>query len=156
MRFLLGRCVVVVTLACWAVPTLAQQDKVGVVTEITAKATAQAPDRPIEKLVIGHKLIRKERISTFDKGQVQLLLTDQSTLTLAENSEIVIDDIVFDPKTGTSQITATISKGLVRYGGQMNKRANAQFLTPSGTVDIRGGGAALITVEPKSPAGSSQ
>jgi len=156
MRFLLCRCVVLITLACWAVPTLAQQDRVGVVTVVTAKATGQAPDAPIEQLVIGHKVVRKEKISTFNRGHVQLLFTDQSTLTLAENSEIVIDDIVFDPKTGTSQITATISKGLVRYGGKTNSRANAQFLTPSGSVDIRGGGGAVISVEPKSLAGSSR
>jgi hypothetical protein len=156
MRFLLRRCVVLITLACWAVPTLAQQDGIGVVTVAIAKAIGQAPGRPSETLAAGHNVVLKEKISTPNKGQVQLLFTDQSTLTLAENSEIVVDDFVFDPKTGASQITATISQGLVRYGGKANPKANAQFLTPSGTVDIRGGGGAVITVEPRSPPGSSQ
>jgi hypothetical protein len=156
MRFLPWRCVVLMPLACWAVPTVAQQDKVGVVTVVTAKATGQSPDRSIEKLVVGHNVVRKEKISTFNNSQVQLLFIDQSTLTLAENSEIVIDDFILDPKTGASQITATISTGLARYGGKTNQRATAQFLTPSGTVDIRGGGAAVITVESQSLSGSNR
>ncbi len=85
-----------------------------------------------------------------------MLFTDQSTLTLAENSQSLIDDFVFDPKTGASQITATISAGIVRYGGKMNEKGGAEFLTPSGSVTVRGGGGALITVKPKSVSGANR
>jgi len=155
MRFSLCRCVVLLTLICAAVPAFAQQDRVGVVTAVNRKATGQPPDRPIEQLMIGSTVVRKEKISTFAKGQAQILFTDQSTITLGENSQIIIDDFVFDPKTGASQITATVSAGLVRYGGRISEKAGAEFVTPSGSVTVRGGGA-LITVKPKSVSSSDR
>lgn len=155
MRLLFCHCVVLITLTCSAVPALAQQGKVGVVAAVNPKAIGQAPHRRIQQLVIGHNVVRNERLATFNEGQVQLLLPDQSSLTLAENSEIVINDFVFDPRTGASRMTATISAGLVRYvGSKMSQKGNVQFLTPSGPVTLRGSSGALIRVKPNSPSSS--
>jgi len=156
MRFLLGGWLVLAMFTCSAVPAVAQQDKVGVVAMVSPKATGQAPHRSIKPLVIGNAVVRKEKLSTFDKGKVQLLLIDQSTITMAENSQIIIDDFVLDAETGASRITATIYSGLVRYSGRRNPKASAEFLTPSGVVTLQGGGGAVITAEPSSISGPGQ
>ncbi len=78
MKLLLCCCVVPWTLTCFAVPALAQRDTVGVVTAVNAKAIGQVPRRPIEQLVIGSTVVRKEQLSTFDKAKYSCsLLTNR-------------------------------------------------------------------------------
>src|SRR5579864_6730910 len=79
-------------------PAFADQDKVGVAAEVNPDVTAQAPDGQKHELVVGRDVIHNEKINTGNGGQAQLLFTDQSTLTVAKNSEVVIDDFVFDPQ----------------------------------------------------------
>ncbi len=139
-----------IILACSAVPGFAEQDTVGVAGAVNPQATGQAPSGPIEQLVIGHNVVRNEKISTFNKGKVQLIFNDQSTLTLSENSEIVIDEYVYDPQKQAGSMRATVSSGVLRYvGGKISKKTDVSFTTPSGVLTVRGG-IALIKVAPKS------
>jgi hypothetical protein len=136
-------------LAGSAVPGFAEQDTVGVAGAVNPHATGQAPAGSIEQLAIGQNVVRNEKISTFNKGQVQLIFSDQSTLTLGENSEIVIDEFVYDPQKQAGSMTATVTTGVLRYvGGKISKKSDVSFLTPSGVVTVRGG-IALIKVSDK-------
>jgi hypothetical protein len=136
------------------IPAVAQ-DRVGVTAAVNLEAEGQPPNKPIEKLVLGQNVVRNERISTFDRGQVQLQFVDESTLSLAPNSEIVIDEFVYDPTKQVGKMTATVTAGLLRYvGGRISKQTDAvNFATPSGNVAVRGG-VALIEVKRNSPAAS--
>jgi hypothetical protein len=134
---------------CLAAPAFAEQDSVGVTGAVNPQAVGQAPTGPIEQLAIGQNVFHNEKISTFNKGQVQLIFADQSTLTLGENSEIVIDEFVYDPKNQAGSMTATVTTGVLRYvGGKISKKNDVSFLTPSGVVTVRGG-IALIKVTDK-------
>ncbi|HEV2188428.1 MAG TPA: FecR domain-containing protein, partial [Stellaceae bacterium] len=95
-------------------PALAEQDKVGVAAEVNPDVTAQVPDGQKRDLVVGHDVIHNEKINTGNGGQAQLLFTDQSTLTVAKNSEVVIDDFVFDPQKQNGNLTATLTTGVFR------------------------------------------
>src|SRR5260370_858858 len=130
----------VAILACSAVPGSAGQETVGVTGAVNPQAVGQAPAGAIEQLAIGQNVVRNEKISTFNKGQVQLIFADQSTLTLGENSEIVIDEFVYDPNKQAGSMTATVTTGVLRYvGGKISKKNDVSFLTPSGVVTVRGG-----------------
>ena len=50
-------------------------------------------------LKVDAHVVHKERIRTTPTGSVQLLFLDRSTLTIAPNSEIVIDDFVYTQET---------------------------------------------------------
>jgi len=128
-----------------ALPAIAQQ--VGVTAAVNLEAEGQPPNKPAEKLLLGQNIVHNERISTFDKGQVQIQFVDESTISLAPNSEIVIDEFVYDPNKHAGKMTATVTAGLLRYvGGKISKDADAvNFSTPSGNVAVRGG-VALIEV----------
>src|SRR5262249_2240249 len=66
--------------------------------------------------------------------------TDQSTLTVARNSEIVIDEFVFDPSKQSGNLAATVTTGVFRYvGGKISKQKDVTFYTPNGSVSVRGG-----------------
>ncbi len=138
-----------IILASSAVSAFAGQESVGVTGAVNPQAIGQAPTGPVEQLAIGQNVVRNEKISTFNKGQVQLIFSDQSTLTLAENSEIVIDEFVYDPAKQAGTMTATVTTGVLRYvGGKISKKSDVSFLTPSGVVTVRGG-IALIKVTGK-------
>jgi hypothetical protein len=121
-------------------PAIAEPEKVGVAAEVNPDVTAQVPNGESRTLMVGHDVIRNEKISTRDVGQAQLLFTDQSTLTVAKNSEIVIDEFVFDPAKQTGNLSATLTAGVFRYvGGKISKQQDVTFLTPTGSVAVRGG-----------------
>jgi len=139
-----------------AVPGFAEQDNVGVTGAVNPHAVGQAPAGSVEQLAIGQNVVRNEKISTFNKGQVQLIFSDQSTLTLGENSEIVIDEFVYDPQKQAGSMTATVTTGVLRYvGGKISKKNDVSFLTPSGVVTVRGG-IALIKVSDKPGAAATK
>lgn len=134
--------------ASLVLPALAQEDKAGVAAAVNPEANSQPPNEKMQVLHVGQNVIRNERITTQNAGQVQLLFVDGSTLTLGPNSEIVIDEFVFDPKSKTGSMTATVTAGLLRYvGGKVSKTKDVNFYTPSGVVTVRGG-IAIITVKP--------
>jgi hypothetical protein len=155
MRYSACQVLAAIILATSAIPGFAEQAPLGVAAAVNPRAIGQAPKGPIEQLVIGHNVVRNEKISTFNKGQVQLIFADQSTLTLAENSEIVIDEFIYDPQKQTGSMTTTVTTGVLRYvGGKISKKTDVSFLTPSGALTVRGG-IALIKVAPKAEAATA-
>jgi len=121
-------------------PARAQDQKAGIAAAVNPKAQSQPPNEKMQILKVGQNVIRNERITTQNEGQVQLLFVDGSTLTLGPNSEIVIDEYVYDPKTKTGSMTTTVAAGLLRYvGGKISKTNPVNFNTPSGVITVRGG-----------------
>ena len=49
---------------------------------------------------------------TGEKGQTQMLFVDQSALTIGPNSDLVLDEFVYDPNTETGTIVMSATKGL--------------------------------------------
>src|SRR5207302_6735826 len=78
---------------------------------------AMAADRSSRELLVAHETMRNERIDTSERGQVQLLFADQSSLSIAPGSDVVINEFLYDPQTQTGNLTATVTTGLLRYVG---------------------------------------
>jgi len=114
--------------------------QVGVTSAVNPQARGTPPGAPTRTLVLGNEVIFKERIETSAEGLVQVLLLDGSTFTVAQNSDIVIDEFVYDPASGTGKLTASVSKGIFRFiGGKLSKQPDAVNVnTPVGTIGIRG------------------
>ena len=114
--------------------------KVGVTAAVNPDTIGQPPAAEARTMLIGADVMFKERIATTDTGQAQLLFLDQSSLTVAPKSEVVIDEFVYDPKQNVGKLAANVTKGLMRYvGGAISKESEVTFTTPSATVGIRGG-----------------
>jgi hypothetical protein len=90
-------------------------------------------------LTLGAEVVHKERIQTSGNGSLQLLFLDRTTLNIGPNSDLVIDEYVFDPKTNTGKMSVSLGKGLMRFvGGQISHEGNATVKTPSAVIGIRG------------------
>jgi hypothetical protein len=122
-------------------PSHGVAEKVGVAAAVNPDAFSSLAGKPQSQLNIGKSIFYNERINTTGSGLVQVLLVDGSTFTVGPGSDLVIDRFVYDPKKGTGQITASFSKGVMRFvGGKISKNeGGVRVDTPAGTLAVRGG-----------------
>ena len=122
-------------------PLLASvEQEVGVTAASNIDAMGKPPVSPARDLDTGVEVYFQEVVSTDTNGRAQLLFQDGTALTVGPNSDLVIDQYVYDPTTGIGEMAIDISKGVFRLvGGKISKNNPIFFNTPSATVAIRGG-----------------
>ena len=86
----------------------------GKVGAVNQDATGTPPGESAHTLVVGAGVVYKEAIKTSAQGSTQILFPDQSTLNVARNSSIVIDEYVYDPKAGTGTMLNSRSSCLLK------------------------------------------
>jgi trimeric autotransporter adhesin len=124
-----------------AAGSLHAQQKVGISSAVNPQATGTPPGRPARQLVIGQDVVFNEHIATAASGQTQLLFLDESSMTVGPNSDLTIDQFVYDPKTGAGRLAMSAARGLLRYvGGKLSKQPGAVTMrTSTATLAVRGG-----------------
>ncbi len=119
---------------------------VGVVAAVHQAAHSRLPLEDERVMKIGNRVFFDQSLRTGQTGRAQLLLLDRSAVTVAANSELIIDRFVYDPGKSLGGTEMTLSQGLMRYvGGAISKTGNVHVHTPVGNIGIRGG-IALIEV----------
>lgn len=142
--------VLLASAAVAAVPALAQQ--VGTATAVNPTSESTPPSGTTVALTVGAHIVHKERIHT-TTGTVQLLFLDKSTLSIAPNTSILIDEFVYEPNSGQGHMLAKLTQGALRYvGGELSHAGEATITTASAAIGIRGG---TVTVIQK-PNGSTE
>lgn len=114
--------------------------RVGVTSAVNPSALSKAPGRGVRTITLGDEVIHNEVINTNGAGLVQILLADGTTFTVGPNSSLTIDSFVYDPAAGTAKVSASLTKGFMRFiGGRTSKTPDgATIKTPIGTAGIRG------------------
>jgi hypothetical protein len=105
-------------------------------------ASAVNPDATVNlrTITIGSSIAHMERIKTTSSGSVQVLFIDKTSMTIGPNSDVTIDEYVFDPKAGTGSLTSTVAKGAMRFvGGLISHNGKAEVKTTTAALAIRGG-----------------
>ena len=85
-------------------------------------------------------------ILSYDKvetanGRMGITFIDDTQIRLTENSQVLIDEFVFDPNPDKSKMALTFAKGTARFvTGKLNKvpKKNIKIRTNSATIGIRG------------------
>ncbi len=75
------------------------------------------------------------------KSRAQLTFEDNTTVKITEQSKLVIDDFVYDPRKGSGKVAMKVVLGTARYAsGQIAKTnpQNVNVQTPTATVAVRG------------------
>ena len=101
-----------------------------------------------EKLTTGSKIFYGDTIIVKEKSNAQILLLDETALTVGEKSELTIDDFVYDPKTKIGKIVSNIKLGTVRIiTGEISKQNpdNLNVKIPTGSIGARGTEFAVLT-----------
>jgi hypothetical protein len=75
------------------------------------------------------------------QGKVGITFQDNTRVQVNENSRLVIDDFVYDPKKGTGKLALNMASGTVRYASGAiahNSPAGVKVNTPTATIAVRG------------------
>lgn len=127
-------------------PALSEPEIAGISSVVNPQASAQHEQSAHREIRVGDNVYRNERISTDERGQVQVLFVDKTSLTIGPNSDLVIDEFIYNPDKNTADMAITLTKGVLRFvGGQSSKGESVDIKTPQATIGIRGG-IALVRV----------
>lgn len=89
----------------------------------------------------GQPVFLGNAITSGPNSGLQIILLDETTFTIGPNSQIAIDEFVYDPRSGGGKVTASVAKGVFRFvTGKVarNDPAAMQVNLPTGTIGIRG------------------
>lgn len=121
-------------------PDRARSETVGAAAAVRPSSTGTPPGGGARQLAVGTDIVSKERIRTTGSGSLQVMFNDKSTMTIGPNSDLVIDEFVYNPKATSGAFAASLTKGALRFvGGQISHKAGAKINTPVATLVIRGG-----------------
>lgn len=116
--------------------------QIGVAAAVHGRVQAFAPANPVGRVVeSGKPLYLNEKISTDGKGRLQIMLLDETVFTIGPNSEMVLDEFVYDPETSAGKVSASVTKGVFRFiTGRVAQKDPSQMKVkfPVGTMGIRG------------------
>jgi len=111
-----------------------------------------------ENIDVGYDVLMDDFYQTGEDGQIGIVFEDDTTITVIENSELLIDDFVYDSASGIGQLAFNVTVGSFRYvSGTLaaNNAGTVKITTPSATITVRGttltgnvtpGGATTITL----------
>jgi hypothetical protein len=73
-------------------------------------------------------------------GKVKIVFKDDTNVTVTESSSLIIDDFVYDPKSGAGKLGLKAAAGTVRYvsGAIAKDPKNVKINTPTAAIAVRG------------------
>ena len=113
-----------------------EKQLVGVVGAISGTVKTET-----RELKTGDKIYLNETILAGAGSGTQILLLDQSTFTIGEDSEVVMDTFIYDPATNDGKIFASVKQGSLKVISGVISIKNPDSLTvevPEGTLGSRG------------------
>lgn len=118
----------------------AEQEKIGVAAAVTGSVKS-GDGKKTRTLKSGMPVYLNERIRTDSKGTLQILLLDETVFKLGPDSDMVLDEFVYNPGSSKGKITANITKGVFRFITGKIARKNPKDMNVNlavGSIGIRG------------------
>ena len=136
MNYLI-KILIFVTLTFTSVANASNNSFVGVI----GAAIGDIKNQKNESLSNGSKIFFGDTIISKSKSNAQILFLDQTVLTLGEETELTIDEFVYDPNSQDGSFVSTVKTGTVKFiTGQISKKNpdNLEVKVPAGTLGARG------------------
>lgn len=111
---------------------------IGSVTEASGTAVIKRGKDTIP-VAKGTEIKTNDRVET-KNGRVKIVFKDDTNVTVTESSSLVIDDFVYDPKSGAGKLGLKAAAGTVRYvsGAIAKDPKNVKINTPTAAIAVRG------------------
>lgn len=142
MRGLTISLISAMAVAGFASVTVAQQ-QAGVSAAVRGQvALARVSENVVGRQVeSGDPIFLGDAITSGRDSGMQIMLMDETVFSIGPNSEIAIDEFVYDPATDSGKVTASVAKGVFRFitGKIAQKRPEDMTVRlPTATIGIRG------------------
>ena len=112
-------------------------DSIGVI----GVAVGEVNNQKNEKLYSGSKIFYGDTIFVKSKSNAQILFLDETVMTVGEDTELTIDDFVYNPKTNEGNFVTDIKSGIVKtISGKISEKnpKNLEIKIPNGSLGVRG------------------
>jgi hypothetical protein len=111
---------------------------IGSVTEASGTAVIKR-GKDVIQIVKGTEIKTNDKVET-KNGKVKIVFKDDTNVTVTESSTLVIDDFVYDPKSGAGKLGLKAAAGTVRYvsGAIAKDPKNVKINTPTAAIAVRG------------------
>ena len=119
------------------IANVAAADFIGVI----GYAIGNVENQNKEKLVHGSKIYFGDTIIVNKESNAQVILLDETVLTVGEDSEVIINEFIYDPKSKSGKIVSNILSGTVKViTGNISKNnpKDLKIKMPTGTLGARG------------------
>jgi hypothetical protein len=112
--------------------------EIGNVTEASGTAIIKRGKDTIQ-IVKGTEIKTNDKVET-KNGKVKIVFKDDTNVTVTESSSLIIDDFVYDPKSGAGKLGLKAAAGTVRYvsGSIAKDPKNVKINTPTAAIAVRG------------------
>ena len=124
-----------------AVSPAANLVRIGAAAAVHGMVQAAAPGAVGRIIQSGKPLFLNDHVTTDAQGRLQVMLLDETIFTIGPNSDMVLDEFVYDPTTSAGKVTARVTKGVFRFvTGKVARKdpASMKVGLPIGTIGIRG------------------
>lgn len=124
-----------------AAPAAAELSAIGAAAAVSGLVKAEAPGAVGRVVQSGKPLYLNDHVTTDAKGRLQVLLLDETVFTLGPNSDMVLDEFVYDAASGAGKVSANVTKGVFRFvTGKVARKdpAAMKVKLAVGTIGIRG------------------
>lgn len=121
---------ILVSASAWA--------NIGTVTELSGSATIKRGKETIS-VAKGTVIEQNDRVET-KNGKLKIVFKDDTQVSVTEHSNLVIDDFVYDPKSGKGSLGLKATGGTVRYvsGAIAKDPKQVKINTPTAAIAVRG------------------
>ena len=128
----------VVALIAGLMLTMSAWANIGSVTESSGTAIIKRGKDTIQ-IAKGTLIEVNDKVET-KNGKVKIVFKDDTNVTVTESSSLVIDDFVYDPKSGAGKLGLKAAAGTVRYvsGSIAKDPKNVKINTPTAAIAVRG------------------
>jgi len=128
------------TLGVLLLAPLAASAKIGEVTKQVGQDASISRDA--DTIIVGPGIgINMNDAITTSKAKLELTFDDNTKVAITRQSKLIIDDFVYDPRSGTGKLAMNVAMGTVRYASgaiARNSRENVRLRTPTATIAVRG------------------
>jgi hypothetical protein len=111
---------------------------IGSVTESSGTSIIKRGKDTIQ-VAKGTEIKTNDKVET-KNGKVKIVFKDNTNVTVTESSSLIIDDFVYDPKSGAGKLGLKAAAGTVRYvsGSIAKDPKNVKINTPTAAIAVRG------------------
>ncbi|MAO55042.1 MAG: hypothetical protein CMM61_05025, partial [Rhodospirillaceae bacterium] len=114
---------------------------IGTVKTLSGEVWVTRADGTRIQLKAGDQVFQGDNIETGPDGAIGVLLADETTFSMGEDSQMVLDEMVYDPATQDGSLNVSVVQGVFTFvSGQVAKTdPDAMKIdTPVATIGIRG------------------
>jgi hypothetical protein len=120
------------------IPAAEAANEIGITDEVVVRAYGTVPGQATEPIYRNDPVYVDERIETGRKGGARIEFNDKTELWIGEESEVVLDEFIYDPNSNTGEFVAELGTGLFRFVTGEMQSEGFTVNTPVATIGVRG------------------